>query len=72
MKVQSCYPPPCSCPLSDLTLSVQSFKAETTFLLFLPPLIQIFTNISMEEKFGMLSESFISFPGPLEWANKVL
>lgn len=64
--------PPCSSPLSDLALSVKNFKAEITFPLFLPPLIQIFVNISMEEKFGMFSESFISFSGSLEWVKKAL
>lgn len=53
--------PPCSSPLSDLALSVKNFKAEITFPLFLPPLIQIFVNIGMEEKFGIFSESSISF-----------
>lgn len=72
MKVQTCCPPPRSSPLSDLAVSVKSLKAETTFPLFLPPLIQIFVNISREGKFGMLSERFISFSGSLEWVNKVL
>lgn len=64
--------PPCASPLSDLVLSVKSFKAEITFPVFLPPLLQLFVNISMEEEFGMFSESFISFSGSSEWVKKAL
>lgn len=51
--------PPCSSPFSDPAQSVKIFKGEITFPLFLPPSIQVFVNISMEEKFGMFAEFYL-------------